>query len=40
MYLDADLEMKQRALKTLHGPKHTGLRYRPSDHLLQFLQGL
>jgi integrase/recombinase XerD len=40
MYLDADLEMKQRALKTLQGPKHTSLRYRPSDNLLQFLQGL
>ena len=40
MYLDADLEMKQRALKTLHGPKHSSLRYRPSDNLLQFLQGL
>ena len=40
MYLDADLKMKQLALKSLHGPKHSGLRYRPSDNLLQFLQGL
>lgn len=40
MYLEADLQMKQRALKTLHAPKNTSIRYRPSDRLLQFLQSL
>jgi len=40
MYLEADLQTKQRALKTLHAPTHTALRYRPSDRLLQFLQSL
>lgn len=40
MYLDADLQMKQRALSTLHPPRSTALRYRPSDRLLQFLEGL
>jgi integrase/recombinase XerD len=40
MYLEADLQMKQRALKTLRAPKNASMRYRPPDRLLQFLQGL
>jgi integrase/recombinase XerD len=40
MYLEADLQMKQRALRTLQPPKSTAIRYRPSDRLLQFLQSL
>jgi integrase/recombinase XerD len=40
MYLEADLQMKQRALKTLQAPKNAPVRYRPPDRLLQFLQGL
>jgi integrase/recombinase XerD len=40
MYLEADLQMKQRALKTLRAPRNTSIRYRPPDRLLQFLQGL
>lgn len=40
MYLEADLQMKQRALKTLNAPKNAPIRYRPSDRLLQFLQSL
>jgi hypothetical protein len=40
MYLEADLQMKQRALKTLRVPKNAPVRYRPPDRLLQFLQGL
>jgi len=39
-YVEADLEMKERALKALQPPKTTPLRYRPNDRLLQFLQGL
>jgi integrase/recombinase XerD len=40
MYLEADLQMKQRALKTLRPPTNAAMRYRPPDRLLQFLQGL
>lgn len=40
MYLEADLQMKQRALNTLRAPQTTCARYRPPDRLLQFLQGL
>jgi site-specific recombinase XerD len=40
MYLEADIQMKQRALKTLQAPSSAPVRYRPSDRLLQFLQGL
>lgn len=39
-YVEADLKMKERALKTLHAPKTTPARYRPKDQLLSFLQGL
>jgi len=40
MYLEADLQMKQRALNTLRAPQNTPTRYRPPDRLLQFLQCL
>jgi integrase/recombinase XerD len=40
MYVEADLQMKQRALKTLQAPKRTAVRYRPPDRLLHFLQSL
>ena len=40
MYIEADLKMKERALKTLHAPKCEPIRYRPSDRVLQFLQSL
>jgi site-specific recombinase XerD len=40
MYLDADLAMKERALaKTAPLPSYA-VRYKPSDQLLAFLQGL
>lgn len=39
-YVEADLKMKERALKTLHPPKSMPLRYRPKDQLLHFLEGL
>jgi site-specific recombinase XerD len=40
MYIEADLQMKQRALKALQAPQRTTVRYRPPDRLLQFLQRL
>lgn len=40
LYIEADLAMKERALKKLQPPKHTPLRYRPTDRVLQFLQSL
>jgi integrase/recombinase XerD len=40
MYVEADLQMKRRALHTLQPPRTTTLRYRPSDRVLQFLQTL
>lgn len=39
-YVEADLAMKQRALKTLQPPRTLAIRYRPADALLHFLQGL
>lgn len=40
MYVEADLSMKEQALKRLH-PPDTGIpRYRPPDRLMQFLQSL
>lgn len=39
-YVEADLEMKDRALKRLQAPPQPSARYRPSDRLLQFLQSL
>ncbi len=40
IYLDADLELKQRALDRTAPPDSKPGRYRPPDHLLSFLQGL
>lgn len=40
MYVEADLQMKQRALKALQPSQPRAVRYRPSDRLLQFLQSL
>jgi hypothetical protein len=40
MYIEADLKMKERALRTLHAPKCAPVRYRPPDRVLQFLQNL
>ncbi len=39
-YIEADLAMKEKALKTLEAPSLGRLRYRPTDPILQFLQGL
>jgi site-specific recombinase XerD len=40
IYLDADLELKQRALDCTRPPDSRPGRYRPPDELLAFLQGL
>jgi integrase/recombinase XerD len=39
-YVEADLQMKDRALKALRPPSRTPLRYRPKDDVLRFLHGL
>jgi site-specific recombinase XerD len=39
-YVEADLAMKERALKTLQAPSQVTLRYKPKDKILQFLQSL
>lgn len=40
MYLEADLAMKEKALGRLQPPSKSGIRYKPPDRLIQFLQGL
>lgn len=39
-YVEADLQMKDRALQALQAPSHKPLRYRPRDDVLRFLQML
>ncbi|WP_371748174.1 tyrosine-type recombinase/integrase [Cupriavidus sp. AcVe19-6a] len=39
-YVEADLQMKDRALKMLQAPSRAPLRYRPTDEVLRFLQTL
>jgi integrase/recombinase XerD len=39
-YVEADLTMKERALQALQSPRIKQTRYRPTDRLLAFLQGL
>ena len=39
-YVEADLEMKDRALKLLQAPSCAPVRYRPKDDVLRFLQSL
>jgi site-specific recombinase XerD len=39
-YVEADLAMKTRALESLRAPATRPLRYRPTDRVLSFLQGL
>jgi site-specific recombinase XerD len=40
MHVEADLAMKERALRSLQAPKTAAVRYRPSDSVLKFLQSL
>ncbi|TAL89568.1 MAG: integrase [Candidimonas sp.] len=39
-YIEADLQMKERALRALSPPLQGPLRYQPGDSLLKFLQAL
>jgi len=39
-YIEADLTMKENALRKMHEPGQQAIRYKASDKLLQFLQGL
>jgi len=40
IYMEADLSMKKRALRRLHGPTVSMAPFRPSDRLVQFLESL
>ena len=40
LYVEADLKMKEAALKAVQPPGTKQVRYRPPDRLLDFLQGL
>jgi integrase/recombinase XerD len=40
MYVEADLSMKERALKAVQPPRIKQPRYRPAGHLLEFLRSL
>jgi site-specific recombinase XerD len=40
LYVEADLAMKERALQAVQAPHLKQARYRPTDRLLAFLQGL
>jgi integrase/recombinase XerD len=40
MYVEADLAMKERALKTLQPPSVKASRFRPKDQLVAFLEGI
>jgi integrase len=40
MYVEADLAMKERALKMLQTVKTKQIRYQPKDRVLAFLQSL
>jgi len=39
-YVEADLAMKEKALEKLHAPDRLPIRFKPSDELLRFLDGL
>ena len=40
LYIEADLAMKERALAKLQDPPSKAFRFRASDRLLAFLDGL
>jgi integrase/recombinase XerD len=40
MYVEADLAMKEKALKSIQAPRGAPPRYRPPDRILRFLQTL
>jgi integrase len=40
LYMTTDLELKEKALKTLQPPSAGNFRFRPDDELLRFLETL
>jgi site-specific recombinase XerD len=40
IYLDADLSMKEKALRKVQEPDARHTRFKPSDKVLQFLESL
>ncbi len=40
LYVEADLTMKENALRRLEEPDSKPIRFKPQDHLLAFLQSL
>jgi len=40
MYVEADLAMKERAIRILQAPSVKTRRFQPTDKLLAFLEGL
>ena len=40
VYISASIEMKERILEKVVLPKTSSGRYRPKDHLLEFLNNL
>ena len=40
LYIKSDLELKEKALKTLQPPSGGTFRFRPDDELLKFLRSL
>ncbi len=40
MYVEADLQMKEQALKKIQSPKIKGFRYQASDPVIAFLESL
>jgi site-specific recombinase XerD len=39
-YVEADVEMKRRALEKCHDPEVNPVRYRPTDEVLALLESL
>ncbi len=40
LYVEADLTMKENALRRLEEPDSRPIRFKPQDHLFAFLQSL
>jgi site-specific recombinase XerD len=40
MYVEADVAMRERVLNTLQAPTVKASRYRATDHVLAFLEGI
>jgi len=40
LYVEADISMKEKALSQIQSPSTRKIRFRPTDTLLRFLDGL